>query len=115
MNDNILLDKSKLFAIRIIKLHKFLVGSKKEFVMSKQLLKSGTSIGANIHEANYAISKKEFIAKLQISLKEAAETQYWLELLFQTEYIDGKQYESVLTDNVELLKMLTASLKTVKK
>lgn len=84
MKDNFLLNKSKKFAVRVINLYKFLNSEKNEYVLSKQLLRSGTSIGANIREANHAQTKKEFISKMQISLKEASETEYWLELLLKT-------------------------------
>ena len=87
MKNNILLDKSLLFAARIVKLHKYLNKEKKESIISKQILRSGTSIGANANEAVYGVSKAEFISKLQISLKETAETEYWLRLLLLTEYI----------------------------
>lgn len=100
------------FAKRIVKLSQFLNGEKKEFVMSRQILKSGTSIGANIREAKGAISKAEFSAKLSIAYKESLETDYWLELLFETQYIDKNLYESLQSDCSELSKMLYASLKT---
>ncbi len=92
---NILLEKSKAFAIRIIKLYQFLQTEKNEFVLSKQLLRSGTSIGANAREAHVAISKAEFVAKENIALKEANESQYWLELLHETNYITDTQFESI--------------------
>ena len=114
MGKGIIIDKSKSFAIRIVRLYKYLCEEKKEYVMAKQLLRSGTSIGANIQEAEYAISKKEFIAKRQISLKEAAETMYWLELLRETEYISDEQFTSVSADCEELIKMLTVAIKTAK-
>jgi four helix bundle protein len=114
LKENIILDKSKLFAIRIVKLYKYLQEKKIEYVMSKQLLRSGTSIGANLCEADYAVSHKEFIVKLQISLKEAAESKYWLELLFNTGYITEAEYVSILSDCEEIIKMLVSSLKTAK-
>ena len=114
MSESIMKTRSKQFAVRIIKLHKYLLEEKKEFVMAKQVLKSGTSIGANIHEGNYAISKKEFAAKMQIALKEAAETQYWLEILNDTDYISNEQYSSLVDDCIEIIKMLTSSIKTIK-
>ena len=90
MADSLTLDKSKDFAIRIVKLYKYLCNDKREFVMSKQLLPSGTSIGANISEALYGISRKDFLSKVYISLKECSETKYWLELLYKTEYLSEK-------------------------
>ena len=85
-------DKSKAFAIRIIRLYKFLQTEKKEFVLSRQLLRSGTSIGANLAEADYAVSKSEFLSKVYIALKETAETLYWLELLYETDHLTEAQY-----------------------
>jgi len=114
MKDNILLDKSKAFAIRIVNLYKHLCSEKNEYVLSKQLLRSGTSIGANLREADYSQSHKEFIAKTQISLKEAGETEYWLELLQETEFISDKEFQSISADCSELNKMLITSLKTAK-
>ena len=95
---SILLDKSLLFAARIIKLNKYLTKEKHETVISKQILRSATSIGANANEAIYGISRADFIAKLQISLKETAETEYWLRLLVLSEYISNKEGESLLAD-----------------
>ena len=92
MKDNVVKDKSLEFAVRIVNLYKFLVNEQKEFVMSKQILRSGTSIGANIREAEQAQSRADFINKLNIALKEANETEYWLELLIRTEYITREQY-----------------------
>ncbi len=112
--DNAVLKKSKLFAIRIINLYKWLRSEKDEYVMAKQLLRCGTSIGANIHEGEEAISKAEFISKLYISLKEARETSYWLGLLVDTNFITQQQYESVYADCVELIKLLTSIIKTAK-
>ena len=114
LSESILLDKSKAFAIRIINLYKYLCSSKSEFTLSKQLLRSGTSIGANIREANYSQSRKEFIAKMQISLKEAGETGYWLELLYETDYISETEYNSIAADCSELIKILISTLKTSK-
>lgn len=108
---DLLSHKCMKFAIRIVKLYKWLCDEKKEFVMSKQLLRSGTSIGANLAEAQAAISKADFTAKIFISAKECRETQYWIELLFQTDYLDKRQYESILTDSVELGKMLSSMTK----
>ena len=105
--------KSKKFAVRIVKIYKYLCDDKKEYVLSKQLLRSGTSIGANLAEAEFGISKKDFLAKVYIALKECAETQYWLELLYETEYLSQAEFESIKTDCLELRKMLTATTKTV--
>ena len=112
--DNVLKDKSYKFALRIVKLYKHLTEDKKEFVLSKQILRSGTSIGANITEGNQAQSTADFIHKLSIALKEAFETEYWLCLLRDAEYLTEKQAESLIVDCNELQKMLTASIKTSK-
>jgi len=112
MAKNIILIKSKEFAIRIIKLYQYLSNEKKEFVLSKQLLKSGTSIGANIREAHNSQSKKEFIAKMNISLKEAAESEYWLELLHETGYLSEKEFSGIYTDCGELNRLLISIIKT---
>ena len=95
MADSVTLDKSKEFAIRIVKLYNYLRKEKREFVMSNQLLRCGTSIGANLAEALYGISRKDFLAKTSISLKECAETKYWLELLNKTGYLNDKEYKSI--------------------
>ncbi|MDD3400371.1 MAG: four helix bundle protein [Eubacteriales bacterium] len=105
--------KSKAFAIRIVKLYKYLCDEKKEFVMAKQLLRCGTSVGANLAESECAITKKDFLSKVYIALKECAETQYWLELLYDTDYLSKEQYQSILADCLEIRKMLTATTKTV--
>jgi TIGR02436 family protein len=105
--------KSKVFAIRVIRLYKYLCIEKKEFVLSKQLLRSGTSIGANLAEAEYGISDKDFLSKIYIALKEAAETIYWIDILFETNYINLTEYESVKQDCEEILKMLKATTKTL--
>ena len=112
--DNQIADKSKAFAIRIIRLYKYLTSEKKENILSRQILRSGTSIGANIREALSAQSTADFIAKLQIALKETSETEYWLELLEETEYIPQDAGKSMHEDCKELLKMITAILKTTK-
>ena len=106
-------DKSKDFAIRIVNLYKYLRDEKREFVLSKQLLRSGTSIGANLAEAEYAISEKDFLSKVYIALKESAETVFWLDLLFQTEYLTALEYNSINEDALELLKMLKSTTKTM--
>jgi four helix bundle protein len=113
MKENLVFDKSKDFAIRIVNLYKYLCETKKEYVLSKQVLRSGTSIGANIAESECAISKKDFMSKLYIALKEATETLYWLELLYKTEYIDNQMYRSVYNDCEEIKKILQASTKTL--
>ena len=112
MKDNRLKTKSKAFAIRIIRLYKHLTQSRSEYVIAKQLLRSGTSIGANVCEGLCGQSKADFIAKLSISLKEAAETQYWLELLFETEYLTEDEFNSMDNDCRELIALLTSILKT---
>lgn len=111
---NIVVDKSKAFAIRIIRLYQYLKTEKQEHVLSKQLLRSGTSIGANIKEAIRGQSKADFYAKLNISLKEASETEYWLELLQETDYLDKKQFDSLYNDIQELIKLLVSITKTQK-
>lgn len=115
MKKNILKDKSFSFAIRIVKLYKFLVEEKKEFVMSKQLLRSGTAIGALVREAEHAESTADFIHKLSISLKEANETEYWIDLLYHSEFIEEKSYKSIIEDCQELLRLLISIIKTSKK
>lgn len=114
MNNSITHQKTKAFAIRIIHLYKFLTNEKREFILSKQLLKCGTSIGANTHECNNAQSKLDFIHKLSIALKEADETSYWLDLLVETNYIEQSLFESIKTDLKEIIALLTASIKTSK-
>ena len=113
--DNVIVDKSKAFALRIIKMYKYLCDEKKEFVLSKQVLRSGTSIGANIREGVRGQSKPDFYAKLHISLKEAEETQYWLELLYESDYLPEKEYETSYSDCEELIKLLVSIVKTQKK
>lgn len=108
--DNTIVVKSKAFAVRIIRLYQFLQNEKKEYTLSKQLLRSGTSIGANVKEAIRGFSKKDFRFKLGIALKEASESEYWLELLFETDYISEKQFLSLKDDCVELIKILTSIL-----
>ena len=112
--ENPLLDKSLLFAARIVKLHKYLTKEKKEHTISKQIVRSATSIGANANEAIYGQSKADFIAKLQISLKETAETEYWLRLLILSEYITDKEGNSLLDDCLEIKRILISTLKTAK-
>ena len=112
--NNIIVDKSKAFAVRIINLYKYLCENKKEYTLSKQLLRSGTSIGANVKEAVRAQSKADFVAKMSIALKEASETEYWIELLHETDFIDDKQFDSIYADNNELLKLLMSIVKSSK-
>ena len=102
MKENLLIDKSIAFASRIIKLHQYLIKTKKETIISKQIVRSGTSIGANINEANYGQSKADFVSKLHIALKETAETEYWLKLLTMSEYITEEMGKSFLNDCLEI-------------
>ena len=111
MSNNVVADKSKKFAIRIVNLYRYLCENGKEFVLSKQLLRSGTSIGANIREAFYAHGKADFVAKLHIALKECSETEYWLELLIDSGYYDDK---TMLDRCVEVKRILIASINTAK-
>jgi four helix bundle protein len=112
--ENLLKEKSYTFALRAIKLYKHLSVEFKEYVLSKQILRSGTSIGANITEANRAQSKMDFVHKLSIALKEADETEYWLNLLRDSDYITSTQAESMIADCAQLQRLLTASIKTTK-
>jgi four helix bundle protein len=114
MKENVLLTKSYNFALRTIKLYQYLSDEKREFVLSKQILRSGTSIGANIEEANQAQSKADFIHKLSISNKEAFETHYWLRLLRDSDLLGEKLADSLLNDCDELQKLLVSSIKTSK-
>jgi four helix bundle protein len=114
MKESILKTKSYKFAVRIVNLYKYLCDDKKEFVLSKQILRSGTSVGAMVREAEYSESKADFVHKLAIAQKEINETLYWLELLKETEYISDKGFEGINTDAVEIIKMLTSSMKTAK-
>ena len=113
-HDNPLKAKSYSFALRIVKVYKHLLSEKKEYVLTKQLLRSGTSVGANIAEANQAQSRPDFISKLSIALKETVETEFWLCLMRDSEYLTIKQADSLIEDCVELKKMLTAAIKTTK-
>ena len=112
--ESIINQKSVTFALRIIKAFQFLKGQKGEYVMSKQLLRSGTTIGASIREAEFAESRKDFIHKLHISLKEANETAYWLTLLHESDYINDATFQSIQTDCTELIKLLTSIIKSSK-
>ena len=114
MKENILKTKSFSFAIRIVNLYKFLKKEHGEYVISQQLIRSGTSVGAIIREAEHAESLKDFVHKLSIGLKEANESKYWLDLLVATDFITKKMYDSLNNDCEELLKLLTASVKTSK-
>ena len=110
--ENIIVIKSKAFAIRIVKLNNYLNDNKKEYVLSKQILKSGTSIGANVKEAIRGQSKADFYAKMNIALKEASETEYWLEILYETDYLEKALFESIYADCEELIKILISISKT---
>lgn len=114
MKDNVIKNKSFDFALRIVKLYKYLVADKKEYVLSKQPLRSGTAIGAMVRESEYAESKADFVHKLSIALKEANESEYWLELLYKSNYIDQKGFNSICLDLKELLKILITIIKNSK-
>ena len=114
MRENVIKKKSFAFALRIVKMYQFLCEQKKEFVMSKQLLRSGTAVGALVREAEQAESPADFIHKMAIALKEANETEYWIELLFQSNYIDETAFNSIKIDLIELLKLLISIIKTTK-
>ena len=110
--NNVIKNKSLAFALRIIKLSKYLNQNKQEYVLSKQLLRSGTAIGALVRESEYAESRADFVHKLRIAIKEANETQYWLELLHHADYINKRGFESINQDCIELLKLLTSIIKS---
>ena len=112
--DTAIQDKSFQFAIRIVNLCKYLQQEQKEYILSKQLVRSGTSIGANVAEAQQAQSKPDFIHKMNIALKEVCETDYWLRLLYATNYLTEKEYESIISDCTETGKLLTAIVKSAK-
>ncbi len=114
MKENIIKTKSFDFALRVLKLYRYLITEKKEFVLSKQLLRSATSIGAMVRESEHAESKADFIHKLSVALKEANETEYWIELLHKSDFMDEKSFESIKTDLTELLKLLITIIKTTK-
>jgi four helix bundle protein len=114
MKENAVKEKSLLFAVRIVKLYKHLAEVKNEFVMSKQILRSGTSVGAMVHEAEHAESPNDFIHKMAIAQKEMNETLYWLVLLQKTEYLSQEQFESINFDALEIIKLLTSIIKTTK-
>lgn len=109
---NIIAEKSKAFAVRIVRLSKHMQQTCSEFVLSKQVLRSGTSIGANVREATQAFSHADFSHKMSIALKESVETEYWLELLYESEYLSQEEFKSMYSDNKELTKILTSILKT---
>ncbi len=114
MKNNVLHQKSRSFAIRIINCYKYLTEQQREMVMSKQLLRCGTSIGANTRESKNAQSRMDFLSKLNIALKEADETEYWLDLLHETKYLDDTQYDSLLNDCKELIALLVTIIKKIK-
>ena len=114
MSNNAIKEKSFEFALRIVKMYKYLTEKKSEYVLSKQVLRSGTSVGANIREAEQAQSPADFIHKLNIALKEANETEYWLELLHESEYLNDQQFESIYNDCGKIAATLTKIIKTTK-
>jgi len=111
---SVILDKSFKFAIKIVRLYQYLCNNKKEFTLSKQILKSGTSIGANVEEAHGGISTPDFSNKISIAYKEGKETKYWLRLLYETEYIDEKMFKSLYADCDEINKILFSIIKTTR-
>lgn len=117
VKDNIILNKSFEFSIRVVKLYKYLCDEKKEYVLSKQLLRSGTSVGANINEAQAGQSKKDFIAKMSIASKEARESKYWIDLLIKTDYLneDNKHVQTLVNEIDEIVKLLTSIVKSSQK
>ena len=115
MNENIIKEKTFAFAIRIVKLYKYMCDDKKEYTLSKQLLRSGTSVGAMVREAEHAETKKDFLHKMAIAQKEINETIYWLDLLKETEYLSAEHHESISMDAVEIIKIITTILKSTKK
>jgi four helix bundle protein len=114
MKENVVKDKSMAFAVRIINLYRDLCEKRKEYVMSKQVLRAGTSIGANMAEAECAISRNDFLAKVYIAFKECSETKYWLELLLKTEFITSDEYTSIYNDCDEIYKILSSITKTTR-
>ena len=114
MQTNVVKEKSFAFALRIVKLYQLLCDQKREFVLSKQLLRSGTAVGALVREAEQAESRADFIHKLAIALKEANEAEYWLELLYHSNYMEEKFYRSIIADSKDLLRLLTSIIKTTK-
>lgn len=114
MKENLIKTKSFSFAIKVLKLFQYLQADKKEFILSKQLLRSGTSVGAMVREAEHAESKRDFIHKMAIAQKEINEFIYWLELLNATDFLNKEQFESINNDAIELIKMITSIIKTTK-
>jgi four helix bundle protein len=114
MKQNLILDKSFAFSVRMVRAYQHISETKREYVLSKQLLRAATSIGANVHEANNAQGKKDFIAKMYIAYKEASETEYWIKLLTETDYFTDAEGKSLLADCVELKQILTAILRSAK-
>jgi len=114
MKENVIVDKSFLFAIKVVKLYQQLTADKKEFVLSKQLLRSGTSIGANVEEAVGGSSRRDFIAKMQIAYKESRESRYWLKLMHATDYVNTAQFQSFNNDLEEIIKILVSILNSSK-
>lgn len=112
--ENVVKEKSFRFAVRVVKLCEFLCSTKNEHIITKQLLRCGTSIGANIAESRYAQSRPDFVSKLSIAMKEAAETDYWLRLLYETKYLTQRQFASLINDCDELEKLLASIIKTTK-
>ena len=115
MNDNLILVKSMDFAVRIVNLYKHLCDEHKEYVLSKQVLRSGTSVGANIREALQGQSKPDFISKMSIALKETSETEYWLELLVNTDYLTQSEYDNIQKDCGEIARLLISIVKSSRK
>ncbi|MCL2435583.1 MAG: four helix bundle protein [Lentimicrobiaceae bacterium] len=114
MKKGVLKEKSFKFAVRVVNLYKYLCEEKKEFILSKQVLRSGTSVGAMVREAEHSESIADFIHKMAIAQKEINETIYWLELMMETEYISTKEFENINTNAIEIIKMITSSIKTAK-
>ncbi len=114
IDENVIVIKSKRFAVRVVRLYQYLVNDKKEYVLSKQLLRCGTSIGANVHEAIRGVSKADFKNKMAIALKEASETEYWLQLLYETDYLTEEQFLSINEDCSELNKILISIVRNSK-
>ena len=114
MKENLLVEKSLAFSVRIVKLYKYLNSEKQEFIISRQIMRSGTSIGANINEANYAQSKADFISKMHIALKETAETEYWINVLSMSEYLEEDLSKSMLNDCIQIKQILISTINTAK-
>lgn len=114
-SDNVIVNKSKAFAVRVVRMYQYLCEEKKEYTLSRQVLRSGTSIGANVKEAVRGQSKADFAAKMNIALKETSETEYWLELLHETDYLSDDMFESIYSDCQELIKLLVSIVKSSRK